>query len=219
VPAPTPVYVPPAFSWTGFYVGGNLGGAWANTRVTDTTLGADFGRSSNSVFIGGGQLGANYQFGAFVLGAEWDFDWAGSDNDPTATIGGLTLRARAHDKWISTATARFGFANDRWLWYGKAGGGWIGHDNITVTNVATGASITGGGEKSNSGWVVGAGTEWAFANNWTAKVEYEYLGLDRRTFVVPAGSPFLAGDTITHGDRNVQTVKAGVNYLFNWGVR
>ena len=69
----------------------------------------------------------------------------------------------------------------------------------------------------NSGWLVGAGIEWAFAPNWSAKVEYNYLGLDDRTFIVPAGVPgFLPGDTFTQSDRNIQMVKVGINYLFNW---
>ena len=53
--------------------------------------------------------------------------------------------------------------------------------------------------------------------NWTVKAEYDYLGLGNRTFVVPATAPFLAGDTFTSNNRNVQMVKIGVNYLFNWG--
>src|SRR5215831_7465548 len=69
----------------------------------------------------------------------------------------------------------------------------------------------------DSGWLVGAGIEWAFAPNWSAKVEYNYLGLDDRTFIVPAGVPgFLPGDTSTQSNRNIQMVKVGINYLFNW---
>src|SRR2546428_420348 len=69
-----PVYVAPPFSWTGFYIGGNIGGAWANGNVTDSLFGLS-ASTSRSGFIGGGQLGFNYQFTNVVLGAEWDFDW------------------------------------------------------------------------------------------------------------------------------------------------
>jgi outer membrane immunogenic protein len=62
---------------------------------------------------------------------------------------------------------------------------------------------------------VGAGIEWAFLPNWSAKVEYNYLGLDDRTFTVPAASPFLASDTFTQSNRSIQMVKVGINYLFN----
>jgi hypothetical protein len=61
------------------------------------------------------------------------------------------------------------------------------------------------------------GIEWAFAPNWSAKFEYDYLGLNSRTFTVPGGG-FLAGDTFTISNPNVQTVKVGINYLFNYGV-
>ena len=88
---------------------------------------------------------------------------------------------------------------------------------VRVTNVTTGASITAPSNNTNSGWLVGVGIEWAFAPNWSAKFEYDYLGLNSRTFIFPGGG-FLAGDTFTISNPNVQTVKVGINYLFNYGV-
>src|SRR4051794_28980719 len=76
-----PAPMPPSFSWTGFYVGGNIGGAWAQRSWNDNLFGLNFGRSSDGVFIGGGQVGFNYQFSNIVLGAEADFDWAANNND------------------------------------------------------------------------------------------------------------------------------------------
>ena len=111
--------------------------------------------------------------------------------------------------------ARFGVANGHWLSYGKVGGGWVGNDNFTVTNVTPGASITGSNRNTNSGWLVGAGIEWAFANHWSEKLEYDYLGLGSQTFTVPTGSPFLANDIFTVSNRNIQMVKVGINYLLN----
>src|SRR6266699_1655612 len=69
---PPPVIAP--FTWTGLYLGGNIGGAWAQHNVSDSLLGLNFSQqTSNGVFIGGGQLGFNYQFGPLVLGVEGDF--------------------------------------------------------------------------------------------------------------------------------------------------
>jgi outer membrane immunogenic protein len=216
---PPPVYAPPPFSWTGFYVGGNIGGAWANRDVTDTFLGVNFNNgNSNGVFIGGGQLGYNWQVGYAVLGIEADFDGAANNNN-TLTVNTLTfgpVQVTSNNRWITTLAARFGVTNGPWLFYGKAGGGWVGSNDFTVTNLTTGSSITVSNNRSNSGWLVGAGIEWAFLPNWSAKVEYNYLGLDDRTFIVPAGSPFLPGDTFTASNRNVQMVKVGINYRFNW---
>src|SRR6201987_5471495 len=77
-PPPPPL---PVFSWTGFYVGANIGGAWANDGFHDTRLLTNFNNSGNGVFIGGGQIGGNYQIGQFVIGGEWDFDWAANHNN------------------------------------------------------------------------------------------------------------------------------------------
>ena len=105
----------------------------------------------------------------------------------------------------------------------KVGGGWVGNNNFTVTNLTTGASFTCGTfnltncGNNTGGWLLGAGFEYAFTNNWTVKLEYDYLGLGNRTFFIPATAPFLAGDTFTSNNRNVQMVKVGFNYLFNWG--
>jgi len=219
-PAPAPVYAPPPFTWTGLYVGGHVGGAWAHREISDARFGLDFGRSSDGVFIGGTQVGYNYQFNTFVLGAEADFSWVANDNnggDGVFVPGVGNVRVAAENKSITTAAARFGVALERILLYGKAGGGWVGHDDLTITNVTTGASISAGHDGTRSGFLLGAGMEWAFAENWSAKVEYNYLGFDRRTFVVAPGAPIFAGDTFNHGNSNVQMVKAGVNYRFNFG--
>jgi outer membrane immunogenic protein len=222
---PAPVYtkapmVAPVFSWTGFYIGGNLGGAWAHRNVTDSLFGLNFSNGTNNgVFIGGGQIGGNYQFNNFVVGVEGSFDWAANNNNTTTGIvvpglGGNTIQVTSNNTWITTLAGRLGVAYDRVLFYGKGGGAWVGNNSFTVTNVTTGASITGSNSNTTSGWLAGAGIEWAFANSWTLKFEYDYIGLSGRTFTVPAGSPFLVGDTFTTGNSNIQMATVGVNFLF-----
>jgi outer membrane immunogenic protein len=215
---PPPVYAPPPFSWTGFYLGGNIGGAWANRDVLDPVLGVNFNNgNSNGVFIGGGQLGYNWQVNYFVLGFEWDFDGAANNNNSgTVFIPRVgTIQVTSNNRWITTLAARFGVTNGPWLFYGKAGGGWVGSDDFTITNLTTGGSITGS-NNSNSGWLVGVGIEWAFAPNWSAKVEYNFLGLDDRRFIAPVGFLFLTGDPFIERNRDIQMVKVGINYRFNW---
>jgi outer membrane immunogenic protein len=215
-----PAYVAPVFTWTGFYLGGNIGGAWRNDNLSDTLSGLNFSNGNNNgVFIGGGQLGFNWQVSNFVLGFEWDIDGAANNNNTgTVFVPALgTIQVTSNNRWITTLAARFGVTNGYWLFYGKAGGGWVGNDDFTINNLTTGTSITASNNNTNSGWLLGAGIEWAFAPNWSAKVEYNYLGLDDRTFIVPAGVPgFLPGDTFTQSNRNIQMVKVGINYLFNW---
>src|SRR5437870_3477371 len=176
------VYAAPPCTWTGFYLGGNIGGAWANRDVLDPFLGVNFNNgNSNGVFIGGGQLGYNWQINYFVLGIEADFDGAANNNNTgTVFIPRVgTIQVTSNNRWITTLAARFGVTNGPWLFYGKAGGGWVGNEDFTITNLSTGASITAS-NNSNSGWLVGAGIEWAFAPNWSPKVEYNFLGLDDR---------------------------------------
>jgi outer membrane immunogenic protein len=226
VKAPPPAPMPPPFSWTGFYIGGNIGGAWAHHNWSDSFFGLNFDNGNNNgVFIGGGQVGGNYQINNFVIGVEGTFDWAANNNNTIGVVipgfGGNLFQVTANDRWITTLAARLGVAYDRALFYVKGGGGWIGADSVTITNLTTGASITGSTNNTLSGWLFGAGLEWAFTNNWTLKVEYDYLGLSGRTFTVPVGAPFpaLVGDTFTTGNNNVQMLTVGINFLFGGGMR
>src|SRR5215469_4753719 len=149
---PPPVYAPPPFSWTGFYLGGNIGGAWARRDVTDTFFGVNFNPGNNNgAFIGGGQLGYNWQVNYFVLGVEADFDGvANNNNTGTVFIPALgPIQVTSNNTWITTVAARFGLTNGYWLFYGKAGGGWVGNEDFTVTNVRTGSSFSVSNDNSN----------------------------------------------------------------------
>ena len=215
-----PVYAPPQFSWTGFYIGGNVGGGWSRGNVVDSVFGVNFNNGNSASFLGGGQVGGNYQIGAFVIGTEVDFDWFANNNNSgngtTVVIGGVPtiLRASANDRWETTLAARFGYAWDRTLFYGKAGGGWVGAGNFAVTNVGTGASVAVSNGNTNVGWLLGTGVEYAFTPNWTAKLEYDYLALNNASFNVTIPSTGVV-DTFTNGGRNIQTLTVGVNYLFH----
>ena len=222
--APAPVYkAPPVapsppFSWTGFYIGANVGAGWSQGTVTDSLFGISFtNQSNNAVFIGGGQIGGNYQVNNFVFGVEADFDWAGNNNNVGGggVIGGDTFQVTANNRWITTVAGRVGIAADRWLFYVKGGGGWVGNSGFTVTNETTGGSVAFNGT-SNSGWLLGGGVEWAFTNNWSVRAEYDYLGLNNQSFAVPAAVPVIGGDTFALHDRNVEMFTVGLNYRFNW---
>jgi outer membrane immunogenic protein len=225
-----PAPMPPPFSWTGFYIGGNLGGAWVNNNVTDTLAGMNFGNNnSNAVFIGGGQVGFNYQAGNFaggnfVWGVEADFDGASNNNNGNRLIVagplglGHTFAVSLNNRWVATAAVRLGVAYDRALFYAKGGAGWVGFNGFTVTDLNIGASLNGGGSNSSdAGGLVGGGIEWAFADNWSIRFEYDALFFGGRTFTVPVGSPVLAGDTFTTGNRTLQMATVGINWRFGWG--
>jgi outer membrane immunogenic protein len=193
-------YAPPVYNWSGFYVGGNLGAGFADSSWSDPFTGAH-NTFSKSGFIGGGQVGANWQINALVLGIEGDFDWTG-------------LKASGHDsasntintdtQWTSTVTGRVGAAFDRLLIYGK-GGVAFAHDNDSVNIVGSTASAS----LTRTGWTAGAGLEYAFAPNWTAKIEYDYLGFGSETLNLPTVPAYSSNASL-----NVQEVKAGINFKF-----
>jgi len=235
-PAPA-VYAPPPpppFSWTGFYIGGNLGVAWTDGDLCCDDFGNNISLSQHAVFTGGGQVGANYQWNWLVLGIEADFDWLANNNNSSRALsfGGDAFQLSANDRWITTLTGRVGYAfnwggaygwgpsgvGGPWLIYGKGGWGWAGVNKITLTDVTTGGSIDFSNSNSNNGPVGGVGIEWAFAPNWTAKVEYQELFLNNKDFTVPVGfdGGIIDGRGFSTFNRTVQTVTVGINYLFNW---
>jgi outer membrane immunogenic protein len=207
-PAPAQVYAPAQFSWAGFYVGANIGGASAHTTITDNITGASFATGGISGVIGGGQLGYNFQTASnFVFGAEWTFDGSSLDrtSNAVATPRG-TLQATFSTPWISSLAARFGYAWDRTLIYGKVGGGWV-DNKLTVSNLTTGLSASA--TNSRSGLLLGVGGEYAFSPNWTVKVEYDHINLGTWT----SGASPIAGDTIS-AKRDVDMITGGFNYKF-----
>jgi outer membrane immunogenic protein len=205
---PAPVVVP-AFSWTGFYLGGNLGGAWSSTTVTSNITGANWKPSSTN-FIGGGQLGYNYQFPSnWVVGIEWTFDWGGGDKTSNVVTApnGNQLQASANGaSWLTTLTGRLGYGMDRWLVYGKGGWAWL-ETSAKITNLTTGAVATG--DHTGSGWVAGAGVEYALTQNWTTKLEYNYIGSGNWS----SPNNFIAGGIASY-KAHIQTLVVGINYKF-----
>jgi outer membrane immunogenic protein len=194
--------------------------AWLGPKATwSDSFGDSFSNAQKAVFAGGGQVGANYQFNWLVVGVEADFDWLANNSNSSNAVfvpGVGSLQFSANDRWMTTLAGRVGVAANNWLFYAKGGGGWVGVNNPTLTNVTTGGSISVSNSNSNSGWLAGAGIEWAFAPNWTAKIEYDFLGLNNSSLTVPVGTPLIGGDVITVTNRDVQTLTVGINYLFNW---
>jgi outer membrane immunogenic protein len=189
----------PVWSWTGFYIGAHLGGAWSDDSATFTGFGA--GGSDASGFIGGGQIGYNWQFNPnWVLGIEGDISWTNADGG--RTIGALTTTT--DHNWYATLAGRLGYTAGPWMLYAKGGAAWMDADyRATFAGGTTSVSDT------RSGWTVGVGLEWMFTQNWTAKVEYNYLDFGNQTY---SFAPIAVGATGI--DTTVNLIKAGVNYKF-----
>jgi outer membrane autotransporter protein len=139
-----------------------------------------------------------------VLGVEGDFSWTSIKNKGTDSIGD-TLNTAV--PWTSTVTGRVGAAFDRLLLYGK-GGLALARDNSSLTDLAGSSSST---SLTRTGWTAGAGLEYALDGNWSAKIEYDYLGFGSKalSFDTPLLGPVTSNSTL-----NVQEVKAGINFRF-----
>ena len=124
-------------------------------------------------FIGGGQVGANWQINTLVLGIEGDFDWTGLKGSGHDLVGNTI---NTNTQWTSTVTGRAGVAFDRLLIYGK-GGVAFAHDNDSLNDIF---GSTASASATRTGWTAGAGLEYAFAPNWSAKIEYRLSRLRLR---------------------------------------
>jgi outer membrane immunogenic protein len=225
-PPPAPYIAPvPVFTWTGFYAGVNAGWGWRDSNSEDVILSGpgipaglvggrlDFNDGDDGGFVGGGQIGYNYQIGSFVIGAEADIQYADTDDKDAVfipAIGGTGVfvpgEFEGSEDWFGTVRLRAGVAFDRVLIY--ATGGLAYTDN-------------------NSGWTAGGGVEWALPVNWlgssavTFGVEGLWVGIDEEdndsrlgTFT-PAGGPpvdvFLPRNS---DDQDFFVARAKLNFKF-----
>ena len=237
---PPVVYGPPVtvviFTWTGFYFGGHVGGGWGSKNETGTPYGFFNGILADTItpapttvdvsgWLGGGQIGGNYQIGSFVFGAEADVSGANltgsSSCASTSLLNGALPPANCKVKveGVGTVAARLGVAFDRVLLYGKGGGAWAS-DKYSLTSPNANLLPTFNGSETKWGWMVGAGVEYAFYDNWSAKIEYDYMNLrtSNLQFTDATGSFFLNSNI----QQQLHVVKAGINYRWGWapvGVR
>jgi outer membrane immunogenic protein len=199
-PVPKPIY-----NWTGFYVGGHLGGAFpSDTHFNGLATGNN---NQDGRFLGGVQAGYDWQFAPnWVLGVEGQYSWLTGETRvafPNAFV--YTNNQRG----IGSVTGRLGYTWGATLLYVK--GGYAFSDNDETVTSAGGPVAFAINGSHRDGYTVGGGIEHMFAQNWSAKIEYQYYNFGDANFVVPAQlASFGRFTTEDH------TVKAGINYRFNW---
>jgi outer membrane immunogenic protein len=199
-PAPAPLAA--VYNWTGFYVGGHVGGEWAGGNTLS---------SSDGRFLGGVQAGADYQFDPnWVVGVEGQYSWLANNNNNT---GGFAFPAAGlatqNTRGLGSATARIGWTWGPGLLYAKGGYAFTDKSlGVTLAGVPTAFANSG---NSKSGWTVGGGLEYMFAPNWSVKGEYQYYNFGNTSFT--AGPAGLVGNRFRDDEH---TVKVGVNYRFGW---
>jgi outer membrane immunogenic protein len=196
-----PGYIPAYFSWTGYYLGVDVGGGFGKATVTDPFDSLVSTPSLNG-FLLGGYTGVNYQVNSIVFGFEGDFtgSWAkGSVLDPM----GDTITTDMF--WTGTIAARLGWAFDRLLLFVKGGGAFAYHrDKISGPNPPGGPT----GSAVVSTWTLGGGIEWAMTEHWIARGEYDYFNLPTKaeTVMVPINTSVVSA--------KFNELKAGVAYKF-----
>jgi outer membrane immunogenic protein len=259
-PAPPPA----VWNWSGFYIGGNLGGAVSdnhtNYNMPFTTPGNifafcgsppgvalpvltgpnPFDLSTNcgrpSSFIGGGQIGYNWQMGTWVFGLEGDGAWQqliqnsfvrfGSNPAaglPIGTVATDTAYFRSEVDALGTIRGRIGYSGGPWLVYATGGLAVGGAQHSATEVLAPGVACpiapsatcrTGSDDTTKVGWTVGAGAEWMFARNWSIGAEYLYVDLGSSTInLAPAGGFFFNASSIRFDDRE-HVARVKINYHF-----
>jgi outer membrane immunogenic protein len=202
------------FSWTGCFVGGNGGGLWATKDWTVGTAdpifgGGSFGSHNVNSWVAGAQIGCDYQIGGFVIGAQGDWDWTNGTGTSNDALNGAGFTDQSNIKGLGSATVRVGYAFDRFLGYVRGGAAWE-RDNYAIlfagTTVATAS-------ETRSGWTVGVGGEYAFANWISAFLEYDYYDFGTKNNRLVTGGGVLF-DSVDIRERK-SVVKAGLN--LRWG--
>jgi outer membrane immunogenic protein len=177
----------PIYNWTGFYIGGHVGGAFGGSdNIFDPAFN---GNGSDGVFMGGGQIGYDTQFAPnWVFGLEANYSF-------------LDTSSSFANRGLGSVTGRLGYTWGPALLYVKGGYGWA---DSRFTN---GFSGNGG----RDGYTVGGGLEYLFTQNWSGKIEYQYYDFGRVN-VFDANDVFVGR---VRNDEH--TIKVGLNYRFNWG--
>lgn len=219
MPLKAPPPIAPVWTWTGFYIGGNIGGIWNDTRndiyptgcfLTSATCGfgttpgvnairSDSTRFDQGRFTGGGQAGYNWQAGRFVGGIEADINWTGIKDSTgivvkpmTAPLAGSMLHAELMQQdWLATVRGRAGFTvTPSFLLY-ATGGLAIAHiEHGSLTGfTATADTYAGVYDETRVGWTVGGGGEWMIAPKWSIKAEYLYVDLGKVSYTQACTAP------------------------------
>lgn len=222
-----PIYKAPpvaAFSWTGCYVGGHVGGAVNDSNLTaypgaGATAAAvaanttSYGFSDTS-FTGGVQYGCNRQYGQWVIGMDSSFSWAGINDSVTAAyaaaagVGARTETLTQTLDWYSTTRGRLGWLPQQNLMVYVAGGLATGRVDSSYSNTL---GFAGSDDSFRWGWTIGGGLEYALSRDWFLRAEYMYVDLGSYSY----DSPGAGGTTwTTDVDTKFHVARVGLSYRF-----
>jgi outer membrane immunogenic protein len=207
------------YDWTGCYVGGHVGGVVSEDRTTSVS-GNSTGFGSIG-FVGGGQIGCDYQFAAgWVGGVEGRAAWSSLKNSHPGTVRfpglGVTVPSQFSlgNDFLSSATARLGHSfADRGLVFIRGGGAWTREKIDDAFTSPAGLAVDPVSTTIRTGWTVGTGVEWAFAPHWSANVEYDYYNFGKQGTLLTSATNNVTVSVFSVKD-TIHAVTAGVNYRF-----
>ncbi|PNG24521.1 outer membrane protein [Methylocella silvestris] len=216
--APPPVYVPPApiFTWTGVYIGGQIGYAWGQGSANFGDANGNFiGFSGNgNGVIGGAHVGYNLQLNQFVVGLEGSVDGSSIGKSSSGTVflndgsaAGVNFHSNANVQ--GSIRGRVGYAWDRVLVYATGGVAFAGVNASLSTPVSYDSAST-----TKVGWTVGGGVEYAVTNNWSIRAEYRYSNFGNAT-LYPASLAGFDNGPYVNRKFNVNQVQVGFSYKFD----
>lgn len=191
---------PPPYTWTGFYAGVNAGYGWDRAHERE-----EFGSWHNNGGLFGVQAGYNMHMQGFVVGFEADAMIGSLNGHSDVFFAGKSADLRTKMDWAGTARIRAGVPIENFLIYGTGG---LAFSQWT-TRLRTddfGLIETTRDRQLHIGWTGGAGVEWAFTPQLSAKVEYLYADYGKETYR-------LGGEQIKI-DHNMSMIRLGLNFRF-----
>lgn len=218
MPVKAPVYKAPSpvlYNWSGCYIGGQVGYAWARDRDTETnsvtgvqTIFSPVDTASVNGPKAGGYLGCNWQTSAFVLGVEGDGEWAHLKGSANYINTGVppdfyetTIRSQA------SVRGRVGYAAfDRTLLYVTGG---VAFANVNEHDEVGGVGTSNDNSATRTGWTLGGGVDYAFTGNWIARIEYRYADFGKFSYNPPVFGAVTETHKITEN-----AVRVGLAYKF-----
>jgi outer membrane immunogenic protein len=219
----------PVYSWTGCYIGGNTGGAWAQKSTTETSsqstggtltlLNTPLGSLTADGWAYGGQIGCDYQFNNnWVVGVRgmWDGSDMRGSNDWPSTVDSLISNHYNVDSF-GTVVGKIGYLLLPTVeLYAVGGVAWV-HDSLNWISTVPGLSgVIATGDQTRTGYDVGVGLSWMLAPNWDLFLEYDHMGFGTKNMYL-TGAGINAGDTFgADVKQNVDKVLVGIDYRFYW---
>ena len=202
----------PVATWTGSYIGVSGGGAWGNAAVHNNATGLD---QAPRFDLSGGLIGVtsgfNVQNGNVVVGYEGDTSASNKKGSAFEFPPNGAFGNQVKENWLSTFRGRVGYAQGNWLIYATAGGALANVENSIV-----GPPGTVSEKHAHWGWTAGGGVEVKLNPDWSAKVEYLYVGLQDKSYFNPAPSVLIPSNQGLRLDEHI--VRVGVNYKLPWSV-